>query len=1177
MRGHYFPLFIFLFFIPFNIAFANDEMLFKNIDSRKGLSDNNVRTIFQLPDGRIAAFTEGLLNIYNASFFQSIHTKESNVYMLKDYEGYHRAYIGDNDHIWIKDFKRLYLFDIRSEKYSEDVQAWLANRGVKEPLANFFMDTSHNYWLLTVSGRLYTIPNQASKAIYVLNVYTDFGLVNSHILDLTTHANDLYIYCSNGEVKCINLATKKLLPIAQPFHQIERKQFTKIGIWLPQKEGILLLTNGDKGALMWYDYKAKQWTTLLKKDYWLSTMAISKQQDLFISCQYGVWYYEAKTKQWKLWEAFSLIGDKCLKASINSVFIDIQDGLWLGTTKNGLLYQHKLVNNFKIIPYTAIDNKAKDNFKVNAIAQYKNALVLGTTEGLYLENKGYLQFQVDERLTPKDEIYQLTPAWNTSLLINASKNGLYVWRNEQQYHYDFNKRHLFYVYPLQENTVLVNFGEGLEVHNLQNKKVQVTPTRLGVVYQMAAFPQTNKLIGIADEGVFLYDKNTHKLEITNTLQAKRPLYLQQKNNRYTCLFTDSRSLLWMGTWDGLSVWDASKQSLRLFHTENGLANCRIQSITEDRYGDIWVSTAAGISQIQIHKKQDTSFGYKFFNYSNQDGVMFSSFEERAVYNTPAGQLIWAGQDGLNILDVKNPQEYAQRNRNQPILTKLFVQGKMMSPKDTFQNTVVLRESIATTKFVKFPYNQNSIGFEFASLQFGRSSGQTFYVQLEGADSQPIAIQTENGLGRISYNNLAPGKYYLYIYASEAQKPDQAILKIEIRPAPWASSMAYTVYVLLLIGLVVFVVILLLRRRHRQLENKHAVLLEQAKLNFYTHISHELKTPISLILAPLQLLLQKQRNAEDEQHLKTIQGQAESLLKMVGALLDFRKVSSDKENLNLSYTSLSAFFKPIIGDFSILFKEKNIDFTYTLPQEDISFYLDNDKLQKVFNNILINAYKFTAAGGRVALLVGTDSSMDMIKVSIIDSGIGIEEESLGHIFDAYYQGAYKHAHKENGSGIGLYLSKKYVELHQGQLRVSSVIGQGTQFEICLPLNLSYKRDGKEVSLLEKTDTPFKVLLVEDNKDLRDFLGQQLSLEYEVQAVANGGEALLELDAFVPDLVVSDIMMPVLDGISLCQHIKGQVETSHIPVVLLSALSNTDKQKEGYLAKADAYLDNPFQEM
>lgn len=473
------------------------------------------------------------------------------------------------------------------------------------------------------------------------------------------------------------------------------------------------------------------------------------------------------------------------------------------------------------------------------------------------------------------------------------------------------------------------------------------------------------------------------------------------------------------------------------------------------------------------------------------------------------------------------------------------------------------------------YNQNFFAVEFSALNYVNPTQTIYRYRLDGVDTEWRELKTNDGIGRAVYTKLSPGTYKLSVQATNNNQQwdtHLAELTISIAPPFWKTIWAYSIYLVAVIALVYVLLSYSIRRNILRNEKKQKEELDKLKFKFFTNISHELRTPLTLIITPLDSMIRKLNDEGLKSQLAGISRNAHELLNLVNQLLAFRKLEMNGETLNLSYCNVGEFVETIVPPFFDLARENGVYLEYNRPKTDVLLYVDQDKLRKIVNNLLSNAFKFTQPGGTIRLSIETDEAAREIALYVSDTGCGIDRDEQAQIFDRFYQA--KNQQNQTGSGIGLHLVKEYAQLHNGNATVKSRLGEGSVFTVTLSKELKPATQHDASENPTSKDQRLKLLVVDDHAEFRNFLFNELSEKYAVLVAANGQEGLQKARAEQPDLIVTDVMMPVMSGTELCRALKSDVSISHIPVILLTAKTSDEAQIEGFEAGADAYLSKPF---
>ena len=520
---------------------------------------------------------------------------------------------------------------------------------------------------------------------------------------------------------------------------------------------------------------------------------------------------------------------------------------------------------------------------------------------------------------------------------------------------------------------------------------------------------------------------------------------------------------------------------------------------------------------------------------------------------------------------------------------------------SYGGRVLIEKELNDVENVEFDYKQNIFSVSFASDNYNLPEKTQYMYKLEGFNNDWLTLPL--GVHNVTFTNLAPGKYVLRVKAINSDGYvgiKEATLGIVVNPPFWMSWWAYLLYA---VGLVIVLFLARYRMLKREREKFHLQQIENEvakneeinnmKFRFFTNVSHELRTPLTLIISPLEGMLKETTDELQSTRLQLMYRNAQRLLHLVNQLLDFRKGEMSTHQLSLSEGDIISYVHSVCNSFLLMADKKHIQFSFFSGIDTFSMAFDADKVGKIVMNLLSNAFKFTPEGGRVTVMIEhVAGTPDILEIKIADTGIGISDVDKEHIFERFYQAGHKGVEETTGNGIGLSLVRDFVTLHEGEVKVFDNIGMGSVFVIQFPV----KHVETQVQLPEETGMPagdeedkemkeeareeterknFPLLLiVDDNEDFRIFMRYSLELQYRVKLAVNGKEAWEMMQEELPDLVISDVMMPQMDGNELCRLIKQDKRTAHIPVILLTARQNTEAKLAGLQTGADDYVTKPF---
>jgi signal transduction histidine kinase/ligand-binding sensor domain-containing protein/DNA-binding response OmpR family regulator len=733
------------------------------------------------------------------------------------------------------------------------------------------------------------------------------------------------------------------------------------------------------------------------------------------------------------------------------------------------------------------------------------------------------------------------------------------------------------------------------------------------VRALLADSKNNLWVGTYGGGLSKMDLSTERFQhyVSNSSKASKI-----SHDIITAITEDKKGYIWVGTFGGgLNRINPLTDSIDVFREKDGLPSDIVKAILEDGNGQLWISTVNGISSLDPEN-------LTFKNYLEEDGLQSDEFNLGAAFKDSDGKLYFGGINGFNAFFPDRIQPYPAPKA--PVITGLKVLNQEVIPGQMLFDDIILQESVSFVEQIEFNSGQNSFEFEFSSLEFLSQDKINYAYQLQGYD--PDWIETDSKRRFANYANLPPGRYQFRIRASYegdlTYSPVREIL-IVVLPPWYRSTLAYLIYFIFLVGLGFLIKSLVSWRlklrndlRFERLEKEKQEEINQLKLRFFTNISHELRTPLMLIKSPLEQLVQRvDLPSAVTRQLDSINTNAGRLLRLINQLLDFRKQETGHLKLSVKQVQIREFLNQIKQSFDVVAEQRRIDFSLEIANPVPDFiWFDPDQIEKVFFNLIYNSFKFTPDEGKIRIQVeqcdlqleGQSTPLPVVCIHVQDNGKGIPEDQLELIFDRFFQVNEPGGYQNAGTGIGLALSKNLVDFHKGKISVSSVPYSQTVFTVCLrqgfdhfekhelvpnlgedlerewvlsetaKLSSTILNQHNQEKFVPSTSRPDqRILIVEDNPELLSLLESTLENHFQVISAANGREGMERLEETKFDFIISDVMMPEMDGIEFCARVKGNLATSHIPFILLTAKSSYLHQLEGYESGADDYIPKPFQ--
>lgn len=848
-----------------------------------------------------------------------------------------------------------------------------------------------------------------------------------------------------------------------------------------------------------------------------------------------------------------------------------------------------------------IDFIAKSAASINTLQYMGKALEEVT--GLYCDHQGNLWIGRDNLMS----LYQngkLMQTWNFSSYLSNSSSSIYVFEEDKKGNIwcGTSDNGVLKFNPHTHSFTRINYAQNLDVHalceNAQGKmwvgteagifsvendkinKEQELNRQMGnnptIIYSIKEDNYGQIWIGTLDRGVFVFSK-----------QMKLIVHLTEKNllatNSINHIIKDADGGIWMATMRGLAYVQNPLQpgAIKNYDERYGIKDSHIRAISQDKQGNIWVSMFSGIACLNIHKQ-------RFYNYDYESGIPTSNFVEASAVTTPDGTIYFGSPGGICFF---NPQQLTEPKAVSPIqIINCERVGKLS---DQFASRLI---SPNNEGIICLSHDDNTFKINFTIKDFSQEGNVEYSYMMKGLDDQWYETEGDN---EVTFRNLKPGDYTFIIRAKlknqDWEDASTAEMKVVVNPPLWLTWWAKLCYVLLIMGILGYFFRsyqkqLLLRNSlvQEKWESKQRQQVNEERLRFFTNITHELRTPLTLILGPLEDLMEDKEIAERVHHkIGCIHASAERLLNLINDILEFRKTQTQNRKLTVAKANLGALVREIGVRFKDLNQNSRLNIRLNIQTGVPELYFDSEVINTVINNLMSNAIKYTPEGSiTLSLTMPEDNT---ITIAVEDTGYGIDKDALPHICDRYYQE--NGNHQASGTGIGLALVKSLATLHQAELTVESEKGRGSKFTFSLKADRTYpealhKDDNQDLATAEnaeENETTSKeptedirplLLIVEDNADIRLYIEESLHEDYRIIQACNGREGMEQAFSKVPDIIVSDIMMPEMDGIKMTHILKEDIRTSHIPIILLTAKTSINDQEEGYDSGADSYLTKPF---
>lgn len=1166
---------------------ASTSSIFKNLGLKEGLSNGFVNDMIIDGQGFIWAATESGLTQFAGTKCTIFKNNNSNI----DNDGIVGLYYNkESNSIWIL-FKNGHIdvFDCKTQQFIHFTQ-----KIPKKSVADIKGAADGGIWIAYYDGTIqhYTPKNQKFSTISNKRLPN----IKNGIRSITDDGNDhLYIGLRIEGLYVYNLRTQKTKYFRHNPNDPQSLPGDNVrSICIDHAKNIWVGTNLGLGLLDPFTGKFKVFKHIANNPASLAGDNIHQiiemnDRTLWIASDIGGisvldlnLYKNPLTEELK----FSQITKENSGLSSNNNRRIIQDSfgnIWIANYSMG------------------IDFIAKSAASINTLQYMGKALEEVT--GLYCDHQGNLWIGQDNLMS----LYQngkLMQTWNFSSYLSNSSSSIYVFEEDKKGNIwcGTSDNGVLKFNPHTHSFTRINYAQNLDVHalceNAQGKmwvgteagifsvendkinKEQELNRQMGknptIIYSIKEDNYGQIWIGTLDRGVFVFSK-----------QMKLIVHLTEKNllatNTINHIIKDADGGIWMATMRGLAYVQNPLQpgAIKNYNERYGIKDSHIRAISQDKQGNIWVSMFSGIACLNIHKQ-------RFYNYDYESGIPTSNFVEASAVTTPDGTIYFGSPGGICFF---NPQQLTEPKAVSPIqIINCERVGKLS---DQFASRLI---SPNKEGIICLSHDDNTFKINFTIKDFSQEGNVEYSYMMKGLDDQWYETEGDN---EVTFRNLKPGDYTFIIRAKlknqDWEDASTAEMKVVVNPPLWLTWWAKLCYVLLIMGILGYFFRsyqkqLLLRNSlvQEKWESKQRQQVNEERLRFFTNITHELRTPLTLILGPLEDLMEDKEIAERVHHkIGCIHASAERLLNLINDILEFRKTQTQNRKLTVAKANLGAFVREIGVRFKDLNQNSRLNIRLNIKTGVPELYFDSEVINTVINNLMSNAIKYTPEGSITLSLTMPENNT--VAIAVEDTGYGIDKDALPHICDRYYQE--NGNHQASGTGIGLALVKSLATLHQAELTVESEKGRGSKFTFSLKADRTYpealhKDDNQDLATAEnaeENETTSKeptedirplLLIVEDNADIRLYIEESLHEDYRIIQACNGREGMEQAFSKVPDIIVSDIMMPEMDGIKMTHILKEDIRTSHIPIILLTAKTSINDQEEGYDSGADSYLTKPF---
>ncbi len=1181
-----------IFLLLIGLTVKGQNLSFNHLTVENGLSSNSILAIAQDGDGFLWFGTRTGINRYDGTRFKT-YTQDNNDSNSLSSNNVIALFCDSKKNFWVGSSGGLDLYN----KYSDNFKRITLEAGKSLAVNCIYEDRQGGLWIGTSNGLFYSTKNEKNIRFIIFRSSGNNSIAENRVQAVHEDSNGfIWVGTSNGLTRMqrqsngFAFITFKHNP-SDP-NSLSADYITSIAedmnqqLWIGTQNNGVNLLNRQSGTFTRFCKNCSAQSPLINNN--IRSILPVKSGELWIGTQEGLSILDPVKKTVRSFQNDASDKKSLSQNSIYSLFEDAGGSIWVGTYFGGANSFYSYNSNFTIWQNQENKTSINNNVVSSIVEDAQHNLWIGTEGGgLNFYNRSNGSFSV----------YKNNVADPSSLGSNLVK---VVYLDKDQ------------------NVWCGTHGGGLNMLDRKTnqfkrflyKENDVATLRSEIT---SVLEDDNGLFWVAtNSGLLLFKRNGKELEQISTTIIND----LSKANSPNILFKDTQGNIWMGSLPGLYmisgntlkvinteldvnclmqdeqgnicaglanggiiVYNPDNNHLQHYGENEGLKNTNTIGLLKDDTGAFWLSTENGL--IKYNPADKTSQVYTV-----SDGIAGNEFNFKSYLKDSRGEYFFGGYNGITSF---YPDKIETNNTIAPVVfTGLRLFNNYVG---IGSNDGLLKENINTTKQIVFKHNQNVFTIEFALLNFIRSSKNKYAYKLEGFDKNWNEVNTTSA----TYTNLPPGTYTFYVKGANNDGiwSEPASIKIKVLPPFWLTWWAYCIYAIALSAILFLVLRFFFLRALLKKEDE----LHQVKLNFFTNVSHEIRTHLTLIMAPVEKLINSnEKENYVQQQLIQVRNNANRLLKLVSELMDFRKAETNHLKLHIERDNLIPFLQDIYNSFRETSISKNISISFLHNSENIPLYFDKEQLEKVFFNLMTNAFKFTPEGGRIIL--SAEQKEDMAIVTVTDNGRGIKPEYLENLFTNFFQVA-DHGMQNTGYGIGLALSKSIVELHGGTIAVESepsangkegktiftvVLQQGNKhFEtevstetkpvskvieekpVAAPLQPTAKNDQSK---------SFTILIAEDNAELRAIVKELFVANYTVLECENGLTAWNTAIEQIPDLIISDVMMPEMDGFTLCSQLKTDERTSHIPVILLTAKNSQNDQVSGLENGADIYITKPF---
>lgn len=1186
---------------------------FKHLTVNDGLSQNQINDIVQDSSDFIWIGSKNGLNKFDGNQISKYYTIPFDTTSISD-SYIKNLFVDSKGRLWIGSQNGIDLYDEKNDHFKRIKQINSRPQTSRE-IEDISEDASGKIWISFLDAGLAKISLRDSKIDVDLNPIPH--LKDKRIISMYADGNDLllgsigslYIYDiqteqltrkqTNDFITSNNIRTDNL-PIGTITESVDKNYF-----WMGSNNALIKYKKSSGKAQIFID---KLDITRNWEGHFDDQLIDQSRNIIWLSGTHGFTTFDLELEKF-IHHPFNTNQLSDISSGFINTIQQCRDGsIWFGTNGFGIDVYSTHLNRFNHFNIQHAESSEYKNFSIRSVFESSNGQVWIGSDILYCYDIERNRVKNYEDKNKNSKEFGATGAWSYS---EDDSGNLWMgtWDGLYRYNLQTGKTKRYYTQIGIDGTLPEQIIYGTYIDRQQNIwaitnsylcKLDQSNSKFDCVLLDDHQKELANVYAKIEEdiqGNFWINTNNGLLKYHPELKTKK-WYRHSINNKNSLSIDKVRSIiiddnnpqaLWIGTaGGGLNRLDMNTELFTHYTVEDGLPDNVIYGILQDDKGHLWMSSNKGISQFNIEEKT-------FINYTTEHGLQSSEYNAGAYSKSKNGTMYFGGLNGFNYF---KPEDIDPNHDNPKTIVNEF---RLLDPKINSDGlSINVHELNIRNKKLILDYDQNVFQINYAAMEFGFSPDLSYEYKLEGWDQKYITSDQPQAI----YSNVPHGEYIFKVRTIHGQNPvstQKASLYIVIKPPFWLSTWAKIIYALTFLTLlyILWTEVNNRRRLKNELELEHLKSeqlkeLDTFKTRFFSNISHELRTPLTLILSPLDDIISETKNAKNAKTLKQVQTNAERLLQLVNQLLDLSKAQDKKFELNTTEQPLQPYIEKISNSLKPLAYKKGISINIEINLGQRLYLFDKDILEKVLSNLISNAIKFSKEQGSINILVHCIQKLNrhILTIKVKDHGVGISKQDLPHIFDRFYRAKdiENQLTSVSGTGIGLALVKELVDKSHGSISVKSEKEFGTEFIVTLPLMISADSNRKitttsaqplntqkENNQIEKSkvelDKPL-ILVVDDNQEILQLIKTTLGDSNQYIDAINGADGIEKAISMVPDLIISDVMMPIKDGYELCSTIKGEITTSHIPVILLTAKSSMQSKIDGLEYGADVYLSKPF---